>query len=70
MGCHLWGRTEWDMTEVTQQQLYNVVFQFDVTFCSTIYITMCDPCGKLSGSETEGMRTGEEGTTASQLEEG
>lgn len=45
-------------------------FQFEVTFCSTIYITMCDPCGKLSGSETEGMGTREEGTTASQLEEG
>ena len=25
VGCHLWGRTEWDMTEVTQQQLYNIV---------------------------------------------
>ena len=31
---------------------------------------MCDPCGKLSGSETEGMRTGEEGTTASQARRG
>ena len=20
VGCRLWGRTEWDMTEVTQQQ--------------------------------------------------
>ena len=34
MGCHLWGRTELDMTEVTeqQQQQYSIIFMYHIFF--------------------------------------
>ena len=40
MGCHLWGHTESDTTEATQQQ-HNVKKQSNLWTCTTARIQTC-----------------------------
>ena len=37
VGCHLWGRTEWDTTEATQQQQQHTVLVFFFLIYFTLY---------------------------------
>ena len=71
MGCHLWGRTESDITEATSQQQYNFIYSAErVPGCdSTGVAERSYPTSKARGGGRE-EQPHVQGAVAVQVQEG